>query len=211
MPDPAHLLMLAATAARLLSVQLASAEISIELAENTAVVEARYELSEPVDSLRLSLIRFPDQHVEPEPFDVLEPSTRWEAESGLTWVTVSLTSGERIAHTARLRYRVTGTLARIPIPVPEVPAEPGLEAVTLTVRGLPSARLLDGFPRLVRLPDGSAEAGLDNVPGFFRRPPASEAWSVSRGAQWFVVLLVAGGSAAWALRARWRRRTPGGP
>jgi hypothetical protein len=211
MPDPAHLLMLAAAAARVLSGQLTSADISIELEKNTAVVEARYELREPLDSLRLSLIRFPDQHVEPEPVEGTEPGTRWETEPGLTWATVSLTIGDRATRIARLRYRVTGDLARIPIPVPAAPAEPGLGAVTLTVHGVPSARLLEGFPRLVRAPDGSAEARLDNVPGFFRRPPSNEAWSVSRGAQWFVVLLVAGASVGWALRARRRRRAQGGP
>lgn len=210
MPDPVHLLMLAAAATRVLSVQLVGADISIELVENTAVVEARYELSESLDSLRLSLIRFPDQQVEPEPVEGIEPGTRWEAKPGLTWLSVPMTAGDR-NRIARLRYRVTGPLARIPIPVPEAPAEPGLGAVTLTVRGVPSGRLLEGFPRLVRAPDGSAEARLDNVPAFFRPPPSSEAWSVNRGAQWFVVLLVAGASAAWALRARRRRRAPGGP
>jgi hypothetical protein len=182
-----------------LAAQLGAAEITIELAEDTAIVEARYRLAEPRDGLRLSLIRFPGQNVEPLRRDPTTSDARWEARPGLTWVTVPVSKDG----SARLRYRVTGSLTRVPIAVPRLPAEPGSGAVTLTVRGLDgNARLRDGFPRLARQADGSAVARLDNVPGFLRWPPAGNAWSVARGAQVFVVALLVAGSALWAIRAR---------
>ncbi len=206
--------MLTLAAILLFPAQLASADISIDLLESFAVVEAHFALPSDSGPQRLSLIRIPGQRLEPVELD--DPRAglaNWETRRGLTWITYPAReptgTGRR---EVRLRYRLTGRLERIPLPVPQIPAEPGQGAVVLTVRGIDmSARLLDGFPRLVRQADGSAAARLDNVPSFVRRPPTGPAWSVSRGVQWFVVFLVVGSSAAWALRARRRGRAPATP
>lgn len=203
--------MLTLAALLLLPAQLARADISIELSENGAVVEARFELRSVSDPQRFSLINIPDQQLEPvEVDDAGAGLANWDMHRGLTWITYRAGETTGDGHReVRLRYRLTGSLERIPLPVPQIAAEPGQAAVTVRVLGIgTSARLLDGFPRLVRQADGSAVARLDNVPSFVHRPPSGSAWSVSRGAQWFVVLLVVGSSAAWALRARRAWRAP---
>lgn len=165
--------MLTLAALLLFPAQLASADISIELSENSAVVEARFALRSDFDPERFSLIRIPDQRLEPlELDDARAGLANWETRRGLTWITVP--SGEPTAdghREVRLRYRLSGRLERIPLPVPQIAAMPGQGAVTVRVRGIDtSARLLDGFPRLVWQADGSAVARLDNVPSFVRRP-----------------------------------------
>ncbi len=195
----------------LFPVQLAGADIAIELSADTAIVDSRFALRSSFDPQRFSLTRIPDQRIEPlELEDAPAGLPTWETRRGLIWITFPTpapTGDDR--GVVRLRYRVSGRLERIPLPVPQIAAQPGQGAVTVRVRGIDtSARLLDGFPRLAWQADGWAVARLDNVPGFVRRPPTGSAWSVSRGAQWFVVLLVVGGSAAWALRARRPRRAP---
>lgn len=183
--------------------QLAAANISIGMTATAAQVEAQFEITQPGDSLRFSLIRVPGQTLELETEGGTGTFDRRHEEAGLTWVTTAVTEGR-----ARVRYRVAGELSRIPIPVPDVPAEPGAGAVTIRVTGLnASARFHEGFPRLVAGSDGSATARLDNVPSFVRQPPPRAAWSVNRAAQVFVIVLVAGASTAWAVRARRRTST----
>jgi hypothetical protein len=192
-----------ALAALVVLQQLAAAHISIEIAAATAQVEVRFDITQPGDSLRVSLIRLPGQTLELVSQDGSNAGVGRNQDAGLTWVTAAVTEGS-----ARLRYRVSGSLSRIPIAVPDVPAEPGAGAVTVKVTGLDAtARFHEGFPRLMARPDGSAIARLDNVPSFVRQPPPRFAWSVNRAAQVFVIVLVAGASTAWAVRGRRRTAT----
>jgi hypothetical protein len=184
--------------------QLAAADISIDVLPTSARVEARFDFSNAQDAVRFSLIRVPRQKIDFERHEQPSASEFRDEQERLTWVTAALENGS-----ARLRYRVTGSLARIPIPVPELPAEAGAGAVTISVSGLDvDARFHEGFPRLLPQPDGSAVARLDNVPSFVRRPPRRAAWSVNRWAQLLVVGLVVGASVAWVVRAS--RRTHSG-
>jgi hypothetical protein len=182
--------------------QLGAADISIEIASSSAQVEARFDFGQVADSVRFSLIRLPGQAVEFVNLEGVGASTQSSEEDGLVWVTAALEESS-----TSVRYRVSGSLARIPIPVPVVAAEPGAGAVRISVRGLDAdARFHEGFPRLVLRSDGSAVAQLDNVPSFVRPPPRRSAWSVNRGAQLLVVGLVVGASVVWILRARRRTR-----
>jgi hypothetical protein len=207
MPDLAVLVTLNVRLAHAvaLAAQLGAAEIMIEVTETSVIVEARYRLTEPRDSLRLTFIAFPGQDLEPLDPDPATSSSSWDAPHEPTTITVPVSQ----SGSARLRYRVTGPFARIPIPVPRVPAAPGAAAVTFIVRGLDrEARLREGFPRLARRTDGSAVAQLDNVPSLLRLPSSEGTWSVNRAAQAFVLLLLAGAGAAWAFRARRRTGAP---
>ncbi|MFQ6045042.1 MAG: hypothetical protein ACE5PT_01615 [Gemmatimonadales bacterium] len=193
--------MLGLLAGAAVALQLAAADVTIEIHPDSAVVQARYELAAERDSVRLSLIRLRGVSVTPDP-----GSGRWLPMTGGGGYWITAYSAQR---TAYLRYVVTGDLSRIPVAVPEIPADPAEEGVALRVLGVNStARLRDGFPRLEPGRDGWAVARLANVPSFVRLPPETGVLSASGAAQTFVVLLVAGSSVAWALYG-WRRRRVG--
>jgi hypothetical protein len=194
--------LLVESALMLLAIQLSTAEIMIELGDSTAVVEARYELSDPSDPLVLNIMRFPEQEFHllvTDPSNAVGIDTR----SGLYRLTI-----DSAATSVVIRYQVSGGLSRIPLAVPDVPTEPGARAVLIGLRGLATrAALARGFPRLELREDGTATAELDNLPGFVRLPPYQGQWSVSKLAEIAVVLLVAVASSHWLLRQRrWRTR-----
>ena len=187
-----------------LAFQLTAAEIVIELGGSTTVVEARYEVGESSGSVVFNIMRFPGQELDllvSDRSDTVESDTL----SGLYRLTVApaVTSST----TAVIRYEVSGQLSRIPLAVPDVPAEPGAGGVRISLRGFSArAALAGGFPRFELRDDSTAVAELDNVPGFVRLPPDQGQWSVNRISEIVVVLLVVFASSYWLLRQR-RRHT----
>ncbi len=182
------------------ALQLTTADITIDLTGATTVVEARYELDEPFESLVFNVIRLPRQAfrlIPREAGDTIESDTL----TGL--YRVRLTSTTSLNRTAVIRYEVTGDMSRVPLAVPAIPTEPGIGRVTITIRGLGShVALKDGFPRLEPRNGDYAAAELDNVPGFVRIPPNIGEWSVNRLAEIAVIMLVALASSYWLLRRR---------
>lgn len=180
------------------ALQLAAAQVTIEIHPDSAVIDARYELSVERDSVRLSLIRPAGVSVAPE-----AGSGRWRpmAGGGGYWITANTAR-----RTAYLSFVVRGELSRVPVPVPDVPADPGEAGVEIRVLGVSAtAKFGDGFPRLEQSGKGWVVARLANVPSIVRLPPEAGRLTASGAAQVFVVLLVFGSSLAWALH-RWRSR-----
>ena len=187
--------MLAAALSLGIAAQLVAADISIEIdTDSTAVVAASYQIHGKQDSLYLSLAKLRDQRVE-----FFHPSTApqgpYVRESpGLYWIMLAASDEETVG----IRYGVHGNLSRIPLAVPDAPAEPGRTQINIRVAGVsPTALLRDGFPRLVREADGSAVARLENLPNFLRIPPQKGQWSVNRISDTGVVLLALCATACW--------------
>ena len=182
------------------SVQLASAEISIDVGERSATVEARYRLVEIVDPVRFVMIRLREQSVHltnTAPGDVADI----RASSGLYEFTVAPSrSGELIVS---VRYEVTGNLDRIPILNPDVATAPGSKSVHIRVNGIAAdAALKDAFPRLVLDANGVASASLENLPSLVRLPSLQGTWSTNRVAEVVVALLVLFATLIWIVRRR---------
>ena len=184
----------------LIAFQLNASEIVIELGGPTTVVEARYEIGEPFDSLALNIIRLPGQEVHLLSADMTD-TIESETLTGLYRLILTPMSGS--GTTAYIRYEVTGNLSRIPLAVPEIPTGPGARSVRIKLRGLNTqAALAEGFPRFEPRTDGTAVAELDNVPGLVRLPPDQGQWSVNRISEIVVVLLVVLASSFWLIRQR---------
>ncbi len=182
------------------ALQLTTADITIDLTGATTVVEARYEWDEPFEFLTFNVIRLPRQAFRLIPGAT---SNTIEIDTLAGLYRVRLTSVTSLNRTAVIRYEVTGDTFRIPLAVPEIPTEPGVGRVTITIGGLSShVALSDGFPRLERRTDDYATAELDNVPSFVRLPPNVGDWSVNKLAEITVIMLVALASLYWLLRRR---------
>ena len=179
--------------------QLTGADVVISVAGNTATVAAAYQMRDTVDSVRVVLIRIPDQSLR-----VIAPSfVRPVARRGLYEVTVPSTAH----NTLSLRYRVSGDLRRIPVAIPSLPTMPGAGVVSIVVEGLPdSVALDDAFPRLTRQEAGRAAATLDNLPSFVRVTAASTVFSASTFTTVAALFLLLG-SGFWWLRRRVLRRS----
>jgi hypothetical protein len=201
LPALALALALQATAGR-----LEEARIRVELRDpETAEVSARYRILEPADSVRFNLIRLAGQALRFEQ-PVSRPGFRWDTLPGL--YRASAAARERSLD-LEFRYQVQGDLARIPLPVPEAPALPAVTPVRLTVSGLPPGREARfRFPRFQRDPRGSWQARPDHVPGFIAIVQPEGGWPVPAVAQWSVVLVALGGTAAWLWVQLARRRSP---
>jgi hypothetical protein len=189
--------MLLATLGSAVLAQLLAADISIDLRADSALVEARYEILEPVDSVGFAVIRLQGQELHPLP--------------GSPPITLSTTGLYRFSvanagapmQEVSLRYVVRGDRARVPIAVPD--ASPVVEGahVRMRVSGLASsASLDDGFPRLVPQVGGAAAATLETVPSFLRVPPDVPGWSINRLADASVIVLVLLATAFWLVRRR---------
>jgi len=186
----------------LLAFQLNAAEIVIELVGSTTIVDARYEIGEPFDSLELNIIRLPGQEIRLLAAD-MSNTIESDTLTGLYRLLLTPTSGWDTK--AKIRYEITGELSRIPLAVPEIPTGPGARSVRISLRGFNTqAALAEGFPRFELRADGSAVAELDNVPGLVRLPPDQGQWSVNRISEIVVVLLVVLASSYWLLQRRQR-------
>jgi hypothetical protein len=183
-----------------IAAQLVAADILIEIeTDSTAVVEASYQIHGKRDSLYLSLAKLRNQRLEIFHPTVVSQSSHIAAAPGLYRIMMA-TSDEQIVD---IRYGVHGDLSRIPLAVPNAPAEPGSSRIHVRVVGVsPAAVLRDGFPRLVREVDGSAVARLENLPNFLRIPPQTGQWTVNRMSEVGVVVLALFATTCWLL---WRR------
>ena len=118
---------------------------------------------------------------------------------GLYRITIGATDRQSLS----IRYGVHGDVSRIPIAIPDTPAQPGRTQIQIRIVGVsPTALLRDGFPRLVREPHGSAVARLENLPNFVRMPPDQRQWSVNRISETGVALIALLATTCWLL---WRR------
>jgi len=174
----------------------------IELGNSRTVVEARYEIGVPFDSLALNIIRLPGQKVSLMAADMTD---KIESDTLTGLYRLLLTPASGSGTMALVRYEVTGELSRIPLAVPEIPTGPGAKSVRISLRGFNAyAALAEGFPRFELRADGTAVAELDNVPGLVRLPPNRGQWSVNRISEIVVVLLVVLASSYWLKRRRQR-------
>lgn len=171
----------------------------------TATVSAEYRILATGDSLRFDIIRLPGQDLrfeQPPP----QAGVRWDTLAGLYRATAAAPARSL---DVEFRYRVEGALARIPLPVPEVPARPGVTPVRLSVTGVPPGREARfRFPRFEPGPRGSWRAAPDHLPSFIAILEPDGGWPVPALAQWSVLLVAAGGTAAWLWVQLARRRRP---
>jgi len=184
--------------------QLTSAQVAVQLGSGDATVQASYALAAAPDSIRFVLARTKDQAI------VLRespPGTRVRALPGLYEIVVT---PDKSQTTVRLRYRVAGNVKRIPVPVPDVAAVPGIRTIAIDVTGLPGRSDLDaGFPRLSWVEGGVARARLENLPSLLDLPPLPGEWSFGKIADILVVGLVVSASALWWWWRRLAAHNPG--
>jgi hypothetical protein len=191
------LLMLLAICGAVVLAQLVSAEVSIELTADSALVEARYQAVGAADSIGFTLIRLSGQELHLSSGG----AASMERQAGLYRISASAANSP--TGYSVLQYTVSGDLSRIPIAVPNTPPPLDGASVRIRVRGLDRAAAWAGaFPRLEPQVDGSATAELESVPAFLRTPPGERDWSVNRLADAFVALLVVLATAFWWLRRR---------
>ncbi|MFQ5703237.1 MAG: hypothetical protein ACE5HT_04370 [Gemmatimonadales bacterium] len=195
------MLWLLAGAVAVVQGRLESSDISIELAERSAVVEARYRIVDSNLPIRFVLIKLQGQHVRLEGMPTDSTIVGVQAQAGAYEFTVMPSSSG--GRTVSVRYEVSGNLERIPILNPAAPTDPARSTVVIRVRGVPSdAAIGDAFPRLTREPSGVVSATLENVPSVVRLPVAEGEWSTNRLADASVALLVLLSSVLWLLRQR---------
>ncbi len=182
----------AAWASVALLAQLGSATIDIRVSDSAAVVDARYRILDAADAVRVVVIRFPRQRLEWLDGPVLRTAD-------------GLYEGMAPAGPSQLhlRYRVTGAIDRIPLPVPGLALAGGAGGVSIRVTGMEALRLDDAFPRFAR--DGAAfVARPTSVPSFVRVPGGNRLFTnrVADGVVLAMVML----AIAIGLRREWRRR-----
>lgn len=181
--------------------QLESSDISIDLNERSAVIQARYRIVDAVRPVRFVLIKLRGQDVRLDAAPGDSSIVDVHSKAGLYEFTViPSSSGLR---TVSVRYEVSGNVDRIPILNPDAPTDPATGAVRIKIQGVPTnAALNDAFPRLVRDRDGSVSATLPNVPSVVRLPAAEGDWSTNRLSDLSVALLIVLSSVLWLLRQR---------
>ena len=174
-----HLALLLAAA------QTLTADITVTLDSAGAAVVASYRLAGPADSIALTLIRFDGQDLEVRERGHVTPGN----ESGSALSRVIAYADTPAGAQFTVRYHVSGSIARIPLPVPALPTVAGAGAVTVRVRGVsPATRRDRAFPRLTATADGD-QATLDHVPSLLRLPPTAGSWTVTRATDFAVIIL----------------------
>jgi hypothetical protein len=171
--------------------RLASATIQVDLTPAGADLDAVFSFAPAADTVRFVVIRLPGQ-------DITFAGGTPIREDGL-WRIVAQPQSDG---TVRIGYRVAGPVARIPLPVPSVPAGRDRGAVTLRITGLdPTILLAEAFPRLEWAAAGTATGRLANVPSLIQlgRPAG---WPWLRLMEWGVVGLVALATLGWYRRYR---------
>lgn len=184
--------------------QIAAATITVDLIGDTAAtVRAEFRLSAATSRLRASVM---SQRGQALLVDARYAASKAEG-GGLTWLDLSPDSA---VSRVTVVYELRGSLSRVPLPVPQIPAETGSDRVHLVVRGLPpGAAIAKGFPRFAWAGD-DAVATLDNVPALIRIPP-STSLSVGTVAELLVLLLVLLAFGTWlGRRGRGRSTSAGG-
>lgn len=184
---------------------LDTAYIAVTLSGATAGVTTRYRFRTRSDAAEFFVMRVPGQEIR---FRSTETLASLDHLPGAYRIGVA-PAGDGVAWVA-IEYDVTGSLTRIPIPVPSNPAHPQASSIRIRVSGLPvTAAFTHAFPRLV-LDERSGEAWATptSVPSFLRLPPATASWSVNRLAEALVVALVLLATGMWIVRRRPRPSAP---
>jgi hypothetical protein len=175
--------------------QLSSATIRIELAPSSAKVQAQYRFRALPDSgASFVLLRIPGQSIE----GLETPNGAAVSMPTLTRVRGVLDPSGNLS----IRFRVTGALERIPVPVPAVTADGRSKPVEIRLTGdVTTVDLAEAFPRLGPDEDGGHTARLANVPSLVQLPPRG-AWRVLRILDWTVVVLVGASAVGWVMSRR---------
>jgi hypothetical protein len=177
--------------------RLAEARIRVSLAGDTARVEASYRLVGGDQPVRFTAPRLGGQSV------ALEPPAALVARPGLWRVDVAAVASGR--GRVDLTYRVDGRADRIPLFVPDVPADPEASSITILVRGAPADLDPDAaFPRLLSSGRGLLVARPSQLPDVLHLPARAGRY-VERLADVGAVFLVLLGLAGWAALG-WRAR-----
>ncbi|MBI3981733.1 MAG: hypothetical protein HY337_02400 [Gemmatimonadetes bacterium] len=109
--------------------------------------------------------------------------------------------------TVRVRYNVTGRLARIPLFVPSAPTRPPSRGIRIVVTGLPGDRATaTTLPRFEREADGTLAARPEHLPSVIALVADGDGLPIPLLSEWLIVAVTIGGTGAWVLRlARGRR------
>lgn len=183
---------------------LQDARVRIAIVGDTARVAAEYRITGFPDSVRFSAVRLPSQVTD---FDrrFHDPRLKLDTLPGLLRLTA--TDRSRML-TIGLRYAVTGDLSRIPLFVPETPTRPGQSRIRILVEGLaPERAARYVVPRFTRDTSGIWRAEPDHLPSLVALVRPERGLPVPALAQWSVLLVVCGGTAAWLLTQLAARRS----
>jgi hypothetical protein len=171
---------------------LQDASVRIVIAGDTARVVAEYRITGFPDSLRFNALRLTSQVTE---LDRLLTDLRLDTMPGLFRLT---TPGRNRMLTIELRYTVRRGLSRIPLFVPETAARPGQSRIVILVDGLaPERAARFVVPRFTRDAGGVWRAEPDHLPSLVALVKPERGLPVPALAQWSVLLVVFGGTAAW--------------
>ncbi|MFN0178546.1 MAG: hypothetical protein ACKVZ0_07065 [Gemmatimonadales bacterium] len=171
--------------------RLASATIQVDLTSTGADLDAVFSFAPAADTVRFVVIRLPGQDIAVDGGTAIRENGLWR-----------ILAQPRSDGTVRIGYRVSGPMARIPLPVPSVPAGRDQGAVTLRLAGLDSTiPLAEAFPRLEWAAAGTATGRLANVPSLIQLGQAA-GWPWLRLMEWGVVALVALATLGWYRRYR---------
>jgi hypothetical protein len=173
-----------------------TAAIRIDLGQHPVSVEASYRFTPATDTaISFVLIRLPGQTIEGPDHH------RVEHLGGLTRIHgVPDQTGE-----VAIRFRVAGDRARIPIPVPSIPA--GRGAVEIRLSGADGIAVSEAFPRLAATGEGVFSARLGAIPSVVQLPSRTGP-PLLRWLDWLVVGMVAAATAGWVARRRRERGPP---
>ena len=184
----------------LLSLQLVSAEIEVDVSSGR--VEGTYRIITTADSVRFHAARQGGGELISYSMGV---GAGAPVITGLGLFQVTLPASGPAVSSIRLAYVVERDARRVPIFAPDVPTDASSGAVTIRVTGVPeSARVADGFPRMIRNVDGVVVASPANVPSFIIIPPDEGGVGINRLADGFVLLLIVTSSGLWIARRGWR-------
>jgi len=185
---------------------LAGADLRIAVSGTEAVVEAEYVVA-GAGSLELLVLRMKGQTIALE-HAVLDgqPLMVEEMEAAIRLRAAGPPHGGAV----RVRYRLAGRLARIPLFVPSAPTQPPSRAVRITVTGLEAGRAaVHTAPRFTRDPGGAFVARGEHVPSMVALVADPAELPVPRIAELVVIAVAIGGTGLWVARlARGRRREP---
>jgi hypothetical protein len=183
---------------------LRHADIRIAVADSDAVVEATYVV---VGAAEIALLAVPIAARTPQVELASMGARQLVLEDRGTSLTLRAYRPPDSA-AIRLRYRLEGRLARIPLFVPSAPTAPPGGAVVIRITGLSPGRVATGtVPRFSREADGTMEARLEHVPSLVAVVADPAELPVPRISAWLVMAVVVGGTGAWVIRlARGRGR-----
>lgn len=184
---------------------LRSADVRIAIADTVAVVEAEYTVV-GAGTLNLLALRVKAQTI------AVEQATMGVRELALEDREASVTLQAYRppdSATIRVRYRLAGRLARIPLFVPSAPTNPPVGTVRITVTGLDATRAaVHTVPRFSREEGGAFVARLEHLPSLVALVADPAELPVPTIAELVVLAVAVGGTGFWMTRLARGRRKP---